>query len=215
MQNGNDNESNQSNNSSKKKSLIDWTQIISGLIVGIILGGGGAFYLQVQRIAKLETQIEELNKTENQVVTRGEQKNEQIQSEVNPKELITIIKDQQASYVKDSWGPESYQCFTDVDLDNFNSSKIPEKISYNLKKDAKFIDLVLAIKQMPASKWKELKEICLKTYKPTWAEQGGINKNGQTDAGQKAEKKVANTIVKLVVELLEKSVDEIKNLYSY
>jgi hypothetical protein len=215
MENDSNNNSIQSGNSSKKNSFFNWAQIIGALVVGILLGIGGSLILQGQKIAKLETQIEELNKSRALVPPHEEPNDEHIQSQVNPEDLIKIIKDQQASYVKESWGTEGYQCFTDVDYNNFINSKIPEKVLINLKKDNKFIDVVLAIKQMPSSKWQELKELCLKTYKPTWAEQGSISRSGQTDAGQKAEKMIAQTVVKLVVELLNKTDDDIKKLYSY
>jgi len=211
-------------NEHNTRSAIDWRQIIYGVIVGVtigaILGAGSTFFVQGQKIAKLEEQVRTLRETiqlksnikESSLIIP---KKHQEEPKVKPEKLITIIKEQQKKYVRESWDTDAYQCFTDEDLEKFEDSGIPRKIVEKLKKNNQFIDVVLAIKEIPPSKWQDLKERSLKTYKPTWAELGKISREGQTEAGQKAEKTIAEAIVELVVELLKKSKEDIKKLYSY
>lgn len=196
---------------SKMKKIFNWPQILSGLLIGIILGIGSTFYIQGQKIAKLESQIETLNRV-GQVQT---QPDNQSRPEVKPDELVKLIKEQQATYVKESWGTYDYQCFTDNDLNNFINSRIPERIANNLRSDNHFIDIVLSIKRMPPSEWQELKKVSLNTYKPTWGQLGSISREGQTEAGQKAEKMIAKAIVDLASELLNRPEEEIRRLYTY
>ncbi len=191
------------------KKLIDFTGIIGGLIVGIILGVGSTFYIQGQKIAKLENQIETLNKV-SPVQSQSENPD---RPEVNPDELVNLIKEQQSIYVRES--RNEYDCFTDNDLNNFITSRITTTIVNNLKRDNHFIDIVLAIKKMPLSEWQKLKTVSLNTYKPTWGQQRVINSNGQTEGGQRAEKMIATAIVNFVIELLNKSEKDIRSMYTY
>lgn len=211
-------------NTHSTKGLINWQSIIpsviAGLIVGAILGAVSGFIYQERKITRLEERIKFLEQNlRAKPMTEGlssiNSKKIPEEPKVKPEELITIIKIQQKKYVKESWGTHAYQCFTDDDLKKFEDDKVPIKIVEKLKTDNKFIDIVLAIKDMTPSDWQDLKERSLSTYKRTWTELGKVDREGQTEAGQKAEKMIAEAIVDLVIEFIKKSREEIKRFYSY
>lgn len=194
------------NNRYKTKKLIDWTAIISGIIVGAILGISSTLYFQGKKIAKLEEQIKSHPRKSVAIIQK---------SKINPEKLIKIIEDKQTFYVRESWGIEENECFTERDFNAFKNSKIPTKIVAELNNDNDFIDLILTIKKMAPSDWQNLKEKCLNSYKPTWKEIGKIDRKGQTEYGQLAEKMISKAIVNFVVELLNQSPEYIETLYKY
>ena len=132
---------------------------------------------------------------------------------VDPKKLLEIIRQQQLNNVKESYGEWAYQCFTDDDLNRFVEKKIPSEIANQLKQNNQFLEVILAIKKLQPSKSQKLLDKCLKISRPTWAELGKISREGQTEAGQKAEKMIAKSIVDLVKELYKLPDDEIKKLF--
>lgn len=123
---------------------------------------------------------------------------------VDPTILIKIIKTEQNRYVKESYGEAANQCFTDIDLEVFKKSNVTNKIIKELRKDKQFIKAVSTLKNKSPDEQQKLLDEAMKTYKPTWAELGAINKNGQTDAGQKAERLIAGAVVNLINEILKK-----------
>lgn len=134
---------------------------------------------------------------------------------VDPYKLINIIKTKQQRYVKESYGIQKHQAFTEEDLDKFEKANIPLKITKSIKNDSDFIDVVLSIKKLPRSERQDLIKIGFSTYKRTWGEIGKISKDGQTDAGQLAEKMISSAIMNLVVDLVKKPNEEIEQLYPY
>jgi predicted small secreted protein len=195
---------------------MDWKAIITGIIIGVILGIGGTLIILRERITRLETEVENLKSQINQpspttqrqeleTFSRREPKNK-------PEQLISIIQEQQRKNVKESWGELAYQCFTDDDLARFIKNKRTEQIRESLKRDPEFLDVVLAIRQMEPSERKKLLISADKPLRPTWAELGRISREGQTEAGQEAERMIATAIVKLVKEL--SSISEIPQLVS-
>jgi len=128
----------------------------------------------------------------------------------NPERLIDLIKSQQGKYVRESYGLQAGQCFTDVDYNSFEQDKTTSKIVGQLRQDGDFRTLVSAIKAMQPDKREDLLARAAKTYKSTWAE---LNMNpttapreqlikGQTDAGQKAEREIAEAVVDLVKQMI-------------
>ena len=136
-----------------------------------------------------------------------------IETKNKANQLITIIKEQQRKNVKESWGELAYQCFTDDDLARFIKNKRIEQIIESLKRDPNFLDVVSAIRQMKPSERKKLLHAADKPLRPTWAELGRISREGQTEAGQEAEKMIATAIVKLVKELVNMPEAEFLALY--
>lgn len=133
---------------------------------------------------------------------------------IKPDKLIEIIKQQQGKTVRESHGEEASQNFSESDLANFIKEKKTTKIAEELKRDNEFIDIVFAIKAMPRNERQKLLERASNTYKPTWAQLGKIDPHGQTEAGQKAERMIADTVVNLVKELSTLSDEDIKKLYT-
>jgi hypothetical protein len=62
----------------------------------------------------------------------------------------------------------------------------------------KFTTTAQAIRGLPAQQRSEILNRAATIYKPTWAQLGRIDRSGQTDAGQQAEREIARKIVALV-----------------
>ncbi len=200
---------------------INWPQVICSVLVGAILGIGATLFTTTDRIAKLEGRLAEQAKsnTGEDIQKKATENSGSIQlglekqSDLNPEELVNIIKEQQKSYVKESRGESSSESFTIEDLAQFDKSKTLATIINQLKRDNRFIDIVLSVKQMKPSKRQELLLRCSQIARPTWKQLGKISPDGQTEAGQKAEKQIASAIVDLVKNLIRQSDEDIKKLY--
>lgn len=116
----------------------------------------------------------------------------------NPQQLIEYVKGKQKQYVRESYGEMAHQCFTDDDLDRFIHKRVVDRITQEIDNDPVFDDIVLAVKNLSEYEQAALLDSASKTYKPTWAQMGSINIAGQTEAGQKAEKMIAEAICNLV-----------------
>jgi Caspase domain len=131
---------------------------------------------------------------------------------VSPDELLEIIKSEQRSKVRESSGVNNGQNFSDDMLKEFKGQDVPQSVTERLKHNSYFIDIVLAIKQMrPGTREKLLNE-GMRTYKKTWVELGRISPEGQTDAGQEAERLIAQAIIDLVMELSKLPTEKIDAL---
>lgn len=113
-------------------------------------------------------------------------------------ELVKTIRATQTKYVRDSWGEKANQSFTDLDLEKFYADRILDRISNELKSDKRFAPVAQTIRSLPAQQRDEILDRAAKIYKPTWEQLGKIDRSGQTDAGQKAEREIARTIVALI-----------------
>jgi ribosomal protein S18 len=129
-----------------------------------------------------------------------------------PELLIIIIKREQHDNVRESYGEQRGQNFSEEDFARFVKEGKVADITVHLKTDREFLDVVLAIKRMPASDRQKLLDKGSSTHKQTWSEIGKISPEGQTDAGQKAERKIAEAIVNLVKELSSLSDEAIRKL---
>jgi hypothetical protein len=195
-------------------SKVDWGQIIGGVVIGAILGIAGTFYFQGQKLATLESQIEQL-KNKPTETTSKEPSTSPVPSKsstVNPQELLEIIKSQQKVEVKESRGESASQNFNREDLAAFKKKNVPKVVKERLRHDSHFIDVVLAIKQMEPTPRQNLLNTGLQTYKKTWAELGKVSSEGQTDTGQEAEQMIAKAIVDLVKELYSLSAEKLNEL---
>ena len=106
-------------------------------------------------------------------------------------ELVKQIKSCQRALVRLSY--TKTDCFTSADLENFIAI-YAQKIPIILPAD-QLAPLARRVRALPETEWQPIKTIALKTYRPTWLEQNEVNENGQTEAGQIAEKMVAEFIV--------------------
>ena len=104
---------------------------------------------------------------------------------------------------------------TSENLESFKKQKRPEQIVTDLMNDNSFIDLIISIKKMTPTKRQDLLNKCSVIAKPTWDEMGRISPNGdgQTDAGQEAERLIAKAIVDKVKEMCNLELDELIKYY--
>ena len=188
------------------------TSIIITAITGIV---GLVFYLyiKVERmdekvnglkdlIDRLDKQIEKLDQSSLSTA------NIPIINTSDPLGLIEIIKDKQKKYVKIS--RNDYDCFTSENLKSFKEKKTQDQIVTDLMNECSFIDLIISIKKMDATKRQELLNSCSKIAKPTWTEIGEMTPEGQTNDGQEAELLIADAIVSKVREMSRLPENEIK-----
>ncbi len=114
--------------------------------------------------------------------------------------LFQIIMEQQNLFVRKSYGETATECFTWEDLDRFKQENTIAKVQRNLRESGKFSDLVDMLAKLPERRRNDIYQKGRYVFKKTWAELGEITISGQTDAGQKAEKMIADTIVELARE---------------
>jgi hypothetical protein len=200
------------------------SQAVLLFLAGIITAGAAAYFIVIQenqkhedKIAELQKQIDQLQK---QIPGQPERANAPGNSSGNstikakPSKLADFIRTEQSKYVKESFGEEAYESFTQKDLDSFTKEKRPAQIVAELRHNNEFLDIVRAIKAMPPAERQRLLASSRELSHPTWRELGRISREGQTDAGQQAERMIAKAIVAEVERLLELSDDEIKKMYS-
>jgi len=126
--------------------------------------------------------------------------------------LSDLIKEQQRNNVRESYGVWAQECFTWIDLKEFTSEHKPARIADGLKHTQDFVNVVLIIKAMPQDRQQALLKAARRPLRPTWAEIGEISRKGQTDAGQEAERLIANAIVDSVADLIRLPALEIQRL---
>lgn len=114
--------------------------------------------------------------------------------------LIQLILEQQSLFVRRSYGESATECFTWEDLDRFKQENNIAKIERNITESGKFDDLVDLLISLPDRRRNDIYQKGRYTFKRTWSELGEITADGQTDAGQKTEKMIADTIVALTRE---------------
>ena len=205
------------NKISQIKQSSDWRQIATGVIIGVLvgslLGAGATFFSQGKEIAALKEQINQL-RSQNVNTVSNPSNGQPVEVKANPEKIIEIIKEQQRLYVKESSGELAAQSFTERDLQEFRERNITKQITDNLRRNGDFLEVVLAIKQMTPGEQQRLFDQASRTYKPTWTELGKISREGQTGAGQQAERMVADAIVALARELARLPPEAIKKLSS-
>ena len=195
-------------------SKIDWGQVIGGVVVGAILGIAGTFYFQGQKLAALESQIEQLKNKPVETASKEPSSSPATSksSTVKPEELLEIIESQQKAEVKESFGESASQNFSKKDLDEFKKKNVPKSVVDKLKGDSHFIDVVLVIKQMEPTPRQNLLNQGIHTYKKTWEQLGKVGPEGQTEAGQEAERIIAKAVVDLVKELYNLPAEKLNEL---
>jgi hypothetical protein len=200
-----------------KGSFLDWgdtlSKILGGLVVGVILGLGGAYFHIIRDVIAVKAAVDrqEGNAHKSPSETSQTQPPAAV-GDVKPEALIDIIVKQQRENVKESVGTLDYQCFSEKDLGAFKEASKHKQIAQKLKHDNIFLDVVLAIKQMRPAKRQELLEVAAHTARKTWAELGRIDREGQTEAGHQAESMIASEIVGLVKELCNLNTEQINGL---
>jgi len=106
--------------------------------------------------------------------------------------------------IRESHGVWAHECFTDIDLREFKRAGRPAQIAQGLKGSREIAEIVSALAGLPADRRNSLLNSCRRPLRPTWAELGEISPRGQTEAGQQAEKLIADAIVDMVKGMLER-----------
>lgn len=197
---------NDKSDSSRKNTL----NVFLPVLVAALIGAGGTLFVYQGRISKLEGTIEQLRSAGNQTAAGN---SSPVSPTANPNDLIAIIKDQQKKNVKESSGEQAWQAFTTDNLNDFREKKTAESITDSLKHDPSFLEILRAIRGMEPG---ERSKLLLSADKPlhrTWAELGHIGADGQTEAGQQAERIIARAIVDLVEQLVQLPQQEFLKLY--
>lgn len=115
------------------------------------------------------------------------------------KGLIAIITEQQTKYVRASWGEADSQRFTDLDLDVFHKHNILGTIKSELGDDQQFRAIILLARSIDKGQLQETQALAASHFKPTWTQNGRVDRSGQTEVGQQAEREIAEAIVSLLV----------------
>jgi len=131
-------------------------------------------------------------------------------SKADPEKLIAVIKREQEAEVGTSY--DQYDNFSDDDLAEFKRRRKAEAVAARLEKDGEFLDLVAAIRRLDMTARQKLLDRAAGTYKATWRQMKKISPEGQTEAGQAAEKMIAAAVVGKVKELLQKPDAELRKL---
>jgi len=113
-------------------------------------------------------------------------------------DLLFMVHKIQRKHVRESYGESAHECFTADNLEEFNQNNILEKVCESLSTDTVFLELVGKWQELSLQERKSIISEIRKTYKPTWEQLGGISSDGQTDAGQSAERQIAGVIADLV-----------------
>lgn len=129
-----------------------------------------------------------------------------------PTTLEEVIRQAQEDHVRESSGEFEGQCFTDADLAKFAAADVPGTITRQLRQSRAFLKIVLALQARPPEEQQRTMERCRQIYQPTWSELGRISSDGQTMAGQTAQKRISESITTLTNELLKLPLDELKKL---
>jgi hypothetical protein len=130
--------------------------------------------------------------------------------EPHPKTLKELIELEQQHYVRESFGEERYECFTNDDLDEFKRDKVTDAIVNRLKDSKDFARIILELKAKPEGEQRSLLLAARRTYQPTWSQLGRISPEGQTFAGQEAQGLISSAIADLAEQKLSSPVEELR-----
>lgn len=192
--------------------------VLVGVLVGSILGIAGTYIAIVQRVTKLEDSLSSAQQQSESLTRVGSSavmSSALARSAADPQlKLGAIIKTEQRTFVRESWGENAHESFTDAERKAFIESHQLETILARLERNNEFLDVILALKRLPPAEKQRVLESCRKPLHQTWAQMGRISRDGQTQAGQDTELMIANGIVDVVQQLSVRSEDEIRKLYS-
>jgi hypothetical protein len=128
----------------------------------------------------------------------------------NATNIIAVIQSAQKANVPASVGEYAYQCFTDLDYKAFVGDGSAKNVAGRLVRDRAFMEAVLALRQMPEPVREEFLRSCRKPLRPTWTELARVSSAGQTAAGQRAERDIADAVADRAAGLSAHSPQEIE-----
>lgn len=187
-----------------------WVGVAIGVIAGTVLGIGSTFFLLTGKVAHLEAEVDALR--QQPAPSGGGRTASEGTPTANPNDLVALIQGEQRALVRESSSEEKSQCFSEDDLAAFEKGNVVPQLVARLRGDGKFTALVSAIRSQPAYDRAQLLEAADAPLHQTWAQLGHVGRDGQTDAGQHAEKEIATAIVGLVRDLVRLPEGEFRRL---
>lgn len=108
--------------------------------------------------------------------------------------LLDELDKSQRKFVRESWGTEIGQCFSDDDYKAFVNSKSVDAAVDGFAEAEAVKQLLPKIRSLSADEWSGVLAMIRKHFHKSWTENGTIDRTGQSDAGQRAEKDIANAV---------------------
>lgn len=187
--------------------------IIAALIAAVMTFVG--IYLTYERrLSTLEGKITILEKTISET-NKGNSPVPVIPITNDKDALVKAVKSQQKKYVKDSYGEAAGQNFSQKDLGVFIKNNTAKKSVQELIDNEVLIEIIEGLKGISAVERTSILDSASHTYKKTWGKIDKISIEGQTVAGQSAEKAIADEIVNFIKTNLNKTTSEIKKIKIY
>jgi hypothetical protein len=163
----------------------------------------------IAELGKMDPRITGPQRVEVKGEGRKGRASENVESQVSAEDLIAIIQKMQLEHVHASTGESAQQAFTAVELEAF-VGKVQEIVDV-LRYDDHFRKVVSAVAELDPQKREELLKRADQPLRRTWANLGEVSPGGQTEAGNKAERLVASSVVKLTKELIGEHLASTRN----
>jgi hypothetical protein len=111
--------------------------------------------------------------------------------------LMDVVRWQQLANVRESTGTLAHECFTDDDLVQFRRRGVPGAVAARLRAAGDFREVVKALAALPPVERDSAYAGARMPARPTWRQMGFVDRagRGQTEAGQAAERMIADAIV--------------------
>jgi hypothetical protein len=120
--------------------------------------------------------------------------------------VLRVVRTIQDELVKESI--DQHNCFTNEDYAAFKSDEITKKVVQRLENDDIFRAIARTIAGFDTANRNQINNEARLSFKKTWAQLGKITPQGQTEAGQKAEREIAIAIADLLQKLVSFSQKE-------
>jgi hypothetical protein len=116
--------------------------------------------------------------------------------------LGSVIAKTQRAHIRESYGELAGECFTWVDLDRFRRAGAARVLAAGLRSAPEVREVVVHFQGRSIDEVRASLGPLRKALRPTWAQLGKISRHGQTEAGNRAERELADAIVDMVLGLL-------------
>ncbi|MGA2740152.1 MAG: hypothetical protein ABSG65_22265 [Bryobacteraceae bacterium] len=113
--------------------------------------------------------------------------------------LQAIIQKLQVDNVKESCSETD--CFTDIDYKSFQNDHRAQQIAEEQRRSSPFLKAARALGNLSEDKRQAACELLRQPYRKTWAQLVEVSCKGQTVAGNKAERDIANALVDAALEV--------------
>lgn len=114
-------------------------------------------------------------------------------------QLITSL---QRGSIRESYGESAADCFTWIDLDHFRRSGRAKAVARGVQDSPEVRAVVAHFRGHPIHEVETALAPLRRPARPTWAQMGRISREGQTEAGNRAEREIADAVVEMVLGLL-------------